>query len=170
MTACALCLNGWEVDRCIEYFELSSRLAFDANHLFRVVAPLVGDVPILSPLLQFLSSLLVDSKYSAERLESIQKDAYGESRSIVDSNAASEMGIALGVTLTTTDDASTCIATNYNGVGCRTDATGTFCWVTINSMTDTGRSRLYHLDIPEWGAQRTPVGNVSTMRGGCHRG
>ena len=130
MTACALCLNGWEVDRCIEYFELSSRLAFDANHLFRVVAPLVGNVPILSPLLQFLSSLLVDSKYSAKRLESIQKDAYGESRSIVDSNAASEMGIALGVTLTTTDDASTCIATNYNGVGCRNDATGTFCWVT----------------------------------------
>ena len=130
MTACALCLNGWAVDRCIEYFELSSRLAFNANHLFRVVAPLVGDVPILSPLLQFLSSLLVDSKYSAERLESIQKDAYGESRSIVDSNAASEMGIALGVTLTTTDDASTCIATNYNRVDCRNDATGTFCWVT----------------------------------------
>ncbi len=165
MTVCALCLNGWAEDRCVEYFELSSRLAFDTNHLFRVVAPLVGDVPILSPLLQFLSSLLVDSKYSAERLESIQKDAYGESRSIVDSNAADEMGIALGVALTTTDDASTCIAKNYNGVGCRTDATGTFCWVTINSITDTGRSRLYHLDIQQWGAQRTPVGNVSTMCG-----
>ncbi|KAM3448970.1 hypothetical protein NHJ6243_010036, partial [Beauveria neobassiana] len=123
MTACALCLNGWAVDRCIEYFELSSRLAFDSNQLFRVVAPLVGDVPILSPLLQILSSLLVDSKYSAKRLESIQKDAYGVSRSIVDSNAASEMGISLGVTLTTTDDASTCIATNYNGVGGRNNGT-----------------------------------------------
>ncbi|KAM3560564.1 hypothetical protein ARSEF4850_003607 [Beauveria asiatica] len=119
MTACALCLNGWDVDRCIEYFELSSCQAFDTNRLFRVVAPLVGDVPILSPLLQVLSSLLVDSKYSAKRLESIQKDAYGESRSIVDSYAASEMGISLGVTLTTTDDASTCIATNYNGLGCQ---------------------------------------------------
>ncbi|KAJ3499522.1 hypothetical protein NLG97_g285 [Lecanicillium saksenae] len=123
MTACALCLNGWPVDYCIDFFELSSRLAFDSNRLSRIVAFLVGDVPIVSPLLQALSSLLVDSKYSAKKLESIQKDAYGESRSIVDSNAASEMGISLGVTLTTTGDASTYIATNYNGVGCRDGVT-----------------------------------------------
>jgi hypothetical protein len=147
LTACALCLNGWAVDRCIEYFELSSRQAFDTNQLFRVVAPLVGDVPILSPLLQILSSLLVDSKYSAQSLESIQKDAYGESRSIVHTNAASELGISLGVTLTTTEDASACIATNYNGVGCRNDVTGTLYQVLYNSMTDLRRGRLYRVNI-----------------------
>ncbi|KAJ2969904.1 hypothetical protein NQ176_g8435 [Zarea fungicola] len=138
MTACALCLNGWAVDRCIEYFELSSRLAFETNHLFQAVAPLVGDVPILSPLLQILSSLLVDSKYSATKLEAIQKDAYGERRSIVDSHAASEMGISLGVTLTTTDDASTYIATNYNGAGRQSDANGAFYKIVTrqNSMAD----------------------------------
>lgn len=117
MTVCALYVNGWSVRRCTEYFEISSRLAFkeyDVSHWFR---ELFGAIPIVSSAIGFAISVLVDSKYSAEHLERIQRDVYDGDRSIVDSNSASEMGTYLGVTLTGTDDASTYVVTNYNGVG-----------------------------------------------------
>lgn len=115
MIACALCINGWPIDRCIEYFELSSRLAFKSRHPFQLFQSIFGNLPVVSPAVQFLLSLLVDSKYSAQRLEMIQQDVYGPKRSIVDSRVANEMGVILGVTLTSTSDTSTYVVTNYSG-------------------------------------------------------
>lgn len=124
MIACALVYNDWPIEKCIEYFEMSSRLAFERRHLFRLFVSLFGDLPVISPAVQFIISLLVDSKYSAKKLEMIQQDVYGQDRSIVDSKEANEMGVLLGVTLTSTDDTSTFVVTNYNGVGERHDSSG----------------------------------------------
>jgi hypothetical protein len=73
---------------------------------------------------QVLLSLLRDSKYSADRLEMIQRDTYGPERSMMDSKKASESGVMLGVTLTATHDTHTFIVTNYSGVGDRDGRTG----------------------------------------------
>lgn len=117
MSACALCINGWPIEKCIEYFETTSHVAFANRRLFRCFNLLFGNLPIVSTLLQIVTSLIVDSKYSAKKLEMVLKDVYGQSRSIVDSRFASEMGILLGVTVTSTDDTNTYIITNYNGIG-----------------------------------------------------
>src|SRR5687767_8062083 len=104
MIACALCINGWPVQKCTEYFETSSWLAFEKRRSFQIVESLLGDLPFVVPALQLVLSLLVDSKYAAHRLEAIQKEAYGADRSIVDSGHASRTGAMVGVTLTRTDD------------------------------------------------------------------
>jgi hypothetical protein len=119
MIACALCINGWPLDKCIEYFETSAALAFEKRPFFQALTSLFGHVPMVVPAVQFVVSLLVDSKYSAQKLERIQQDAYGASQSIVQSHAAAEAGALLGVTLTSTDDTSTFVVTNYNGIGDR---------------------------------------------------
>lgn len=124
MIACALCINGWSVQECTEYFEKSSRLAFEKRQSFQIVESLLGIVPFVVPALQLVLSLLVDSKYAADRLEAIQQEAYGADRSIVDSRHASGAGAMVGVTLTRTDDTSTFIVTNYNGAGSRRDHPG----------------------------------------------
>jgi hypothetical protein len=125
MIACALCINGWPVPKCTEYFETSSRFAFEKRPSFRVVESLLGHLPVVVPAIELVMSLLVDSKYSAGQLEAIQQDAYGVDRSIVDSRHASRSGALVGVTLTRTDDTSTFIVTNYNRAGKRRHHPGT---------------------------------------------
>lgn len=119
MIACALCINGWPLDQCIKYFETSAALAFEKRPVFQALASLFGHVPLVVPAVQLVISLLVDSKYSAQKLERIQQDAYGINQSIVQSREAAEAGALLGVTLTSTDDTSTFVVTNYNGIGDR---------------------------------------------------
>ncbi|KAL6406357.1 hypothetical protein AUP68_09147 [Ilyonectria robusta] len=119
MTACALFLNGWSVEKCIQYIDISMCLAFQRHLFLRLVLFFIGGFPLLPNVLEFLVSLVVDSKYSAERLEMILRDVYGPSRSIMDSPEANKMGVMLTITLTTTRDAKTRIVTNYNGVGDR---------------------------------------------------
>ncbi|PTB40407.1 hypothetical protein M441DRAFT_70208 [Trichoderma asperellum CBS 433.97] len=117
MSTCALYFNGWPIEKCIKYFEQSSREAFKKRRLSQVLIHLFGYIPILSPTFRFIVSLLVDSKYSAQNLEIIQQEVYGTNCSIVNSREASEMGISMGVTLTSTDDTSTFIVTNYGVAG-----------------------------------------------------
>lgn len=124
MSACALCINGWPIEKCIEYFEQSSRQAFEKRRLSRLFIRLFGYIPILSPTFRFLISLLVDSKYSARKLELIQKEVYGIDYCIVDSREASEMGISVGITLTSTDDTNTFIVTNYGEAGEHREGSG----------------------------------------------
>ncbi|KAI9146675.1 LOW QUALITY PROTEIN: Phospholipase A1 [Paramyrothecium foliicola] len=115
MSACALCINGWPVEKCITYFETAAAMAFEQRRTSRLLQSMLGNVPVLLPLTQFVISLLGDSKYSAERLERIQQDVYGPIRSIFDSNQAKEMGTLLGLTLTSVVDSSAFIVTNYIG-------------------------------------------------------
>ena len=115
MSACALFINGWPVEKCITYFETAAAVAFEQRRMFRFLQTILGSVPVLLPLAQFVISLLGDSKYSAERLEKIQQDVYGPICSMFDSNEAKEMGTSLGLTLTSVADSSAFIITNYNG-------------------------------------------------------
>ena len=115
MSACVLYINGWPVEKCITYFEKAAAMAFEQRRTFRFLQSMLGNVPVLLPLVQFVISLLGDSKYSAERLEKIQQDVYGPICSMFDSNEAKEMGIFLGLTLTSVTDSSAFIVTNYNG-------------------------------------------------------
>ncbi|ODA75779.1 hypothetical protein RJ55_08725 [Drechmeria coniospora] len=124
MIACALFYNAWSVDKCIDYFELSSRLAFDRRRIFKLFQSMFGHIPVISTVIQLVVSMLSDSKYSGNKLEMILQDVYGQDRSMTDSRKASEMGALLGVTLTSTDDTSTFILTNYNGVGQRQSHSG----------------------------------------------
>ena len=66
-----------------------------------------------------LLTLLTNRKYSARRLEALQRGVYGDDRSIMESRHASEMGAKIGVTMTRTRDTETFIATNYNAGGDR---------------------------------------------------
>lgn len=125
LTACALCINGWSVEKCVESFEVSSQLAFEQRRPYQLFSLLFGDIPIISPLVRFGISLVLNSKHSAKKLEVAQQEVFGRHRSIVCSDEASEMGVLLGVTLTSTDDASTFVVTNYNGVGEPRDHTST---------------------------------------------
>src|SRR6478609_8204341 len=84
MSACALFINGWPVEKCITYFETAAAVAFEQRRTIRFLQTILGSVPVLLPLAQFVVSLLGDSKYSAERLEKIQQDVYGPICSIFD--------------------------------------------------------------------------------------
>jgi hypothetical protein len=125
LTACALYINYWPVEKCIDYFERFSQIAFKERRILRFLHPFLEKLPFLAGIIQFVISLLVDSVYSAENLERAQKDIYGSDRSIVDSPATAELGTALGVTLTSVEDVNTFIVTNYNGVGKRSPCEST---------------------------------------------
>jgi hypothetical protein len=71
LIACALCINGWSVDQCIEYFETSSRLAFETSRYSRIVRSLFHAAPFVAPAVELVKSLLVDCKYAADQLEAI---------------------------------------------------------------------------------------------------
>lgn len=87
--------------------------------VIRLCLFMVQLVPLMPSLVEFVLSLAIGSKYSAQPLETILQDVYGNDRSIMDSKSLSEMGAMLGVTLTTVQDTSTLVATSYNGVGRR---------------------------------------------------
>lgn len=124
MAVCALFINGWSVDDCLRYLHVTVCLAFQRHSLLRLFLFFLGGLPLVPRVLEFLVSLVVDSKYSADQLEMMQRDVYGTERSLTDSHEASKTGAMVAITLTTTDDTSTLIATNYNGAGKRDSGCG----------------------------------------------
>ena len=66
LIACALCINGWSVDQCIQSFETSSRLAFETSRYTRIVRSLFRAAPFVAPAVELVKSLLVDYKYAAD--------------------------------------------------------------------------------------------------------
>ncbi|KAM0347532.1 hypothetical protein ACHAP4_011332 [Fusarium culmorum] len=119
LSACALYINGWTVDECIQYLDVLALLSFQKHMVIRLCLFMVQLLPLMPSLVEFVLSLAIGSKYSAKPLETILQDVYGNHRSIMDSKSLSEMGAMLGVTLTTVQDTSTLVATSYNGVGRR---------------------------------------------------
>lgn len=164
MIACALCINGWPLDKCIEYFETSAALAFEKRPLFQALASLFGHVPLVVPAIQLMVSLLVDSKYSAQRLEGIQQDAYGVSQSIVQSREAAEAGALVGVTLTSTHDTSTFIVTNYNGIGDRPHDQGMCDRDRVERVLDLTLHRLSNSPLPTRNGRHGFVDDVCILR------
>jgi len=107
----ALCVNGWSVETCIERYEHLAKVAFQPRP-----SP---NIPVLSQIIEFLISFIADGRYSAENLEKALQETFGSYRSILDCSKATATGTRIGVPVTTIDDASTCIFTNYNGIGSR---------------------------------------------------
>jgi hypothetical protein len=112
----ALCVNGWSVDKCAESFERLAKLAFEPRPSLKL--------PIVSPLVDFLVSFFADGRYSAANLEAALQDTFGTDRSILDCSRATASGTRIGLPVTTIRDVSTCVFTNYNGVGSRPPGSG----------------------------------------------
>ncbi|KAH7016325.1 uncharacterized protein B0I36DRAFT_254112 [Microdochium trichocladiopsis] len=108
---CALCINGWPVDKCIAAFESFARLAFKPRCSFRI--------PIITKLYELCWSMLADSRYSTIALEEALKSTFGSIRSMLDHSMADEKGILVGVPVTTIRDVRTFVFSNYNGIGRR---------------------------------------------------
>lgn len=112
----ALCVNGWSVDKCAESFERLAKLAFQPRPSL--------NIPIISPLFDFIVSFFADGRYSADNLEAALQDTFGPDRSILDCSKATASGTRVGLPVTTIRDISTCVFTNYNGVGTRPPGSG----------------------------------------------
>ncbi|KPA36561.1 patatin phospholipase [Fusarium langsethiae] len=119
LSACALYINGWTVDECIQYLDVLALLSFQKHMIIRLCLFMVQLLPLMPSLVELVLSLAIGSKYSAQPLETILQDVYGSRRSIMDADALSDMGAMLGVTLTTVQGTNTLVATSYNGVGRR---------------------------------------------------
>lgn len=98
--ASALCINGWSIENCITSFETLSRFAFTPRTLSQL--PMAG-IAGLSRAWQLGLSLLYDGKYEPKNLEGALKQVFGSTRSLIDWSAATEMGITVGVPMTTVD-------------------------------------------------------------------
>ncbi|PWI65014.1 hypothetical protein PCL_08373 [Purpureocillium lilacinum] len=105
--------DGWDIQSCKEYFKESARRAFEPRPLQK----LFRNVPWVRKLVLGCSLLLLNSKYPTDNLDSLLRDEYGATRTIMDHSKAKESGIKLGITLTSVGDTKAYIATNYNGVG-----------------------------------------------------
>ncbi|KAK8054768.1 hypothetical protein PG994_009835 [Apiospora phragmitis] len=111
ITAAALWINGWSPGECIASFENLAKVAFEPRWWW-------PRLPILLPIFKLLATLVLDSQYLSKPLEAVLLQVFGE-KSIQACSPATELGAKVGITVTTTQDASACIFTTYNGVGQR---------------------------------------------------
>ena len=109
--ACALCINGWHVDKCIAAFERLARLAFKSRFSFQI--------PFITKLCELLCSMLADSRYPATAVEEALQTTFGSVRGMTEHSAADEKGILVGIPVTTIRDVRTFVFSNYNGIGSR---------------------------------------------------
>lgn len=155
---------GWTVDECLDYLKMFANKAFPPRSC---ILRFMSKVPLLSTftrLTLFFFTLLTDSKYSANGLESLLMDTYGLHRGITDCSFASHIGSHVGVTLTRARDGAGFIATNYNQAGCRPEILGTFavqssmglCWKTL-----IHHRRLLTSAFRMWATSSEVVGSVS---------
>ncbi|KAH7012191.1 acyl transferase/acyl hydrolase/lysophospholipase, partial [Microdochium trichocladiopsis] len=107
--ACALCINGWDIKVCTATFESFAAEAFKARFPYRV--------PLLTKIYDLCLLMIADCRYSATNLEQSLQAVFGPTRSMLEYSRASEMGILVGVPVTTTSDVSCHIFSNYNGSG-----------------------------------------------------
>ncbi|EXM16065.1 hypothetical protein FOTG_15595 [Fusarium oxysporum f. sp. vasinfectum 25433] len=112
-----ICLDilGWNVDDCMSHLKQFAEQSFiqRSSRFTR----LLNRLPLLSNvawLFQLICTLLADSKYTAEGLEKLLIETYGQNRSTTDISPATAMGAHVGVTLTRARDGSVFLATNYN--------------------------------------------------------
>ncbi|KAF4334097.1 patatin-like phospholipase [Fusarium beomiforme] len=112
-----ICLDilGWNVDDCMSHLKQFAQQSFiqRSSRFTR----LLNRLPLFSKvawLFQLTCTLLADSKYTAEGLEKLLIETYGQNRSTTDLSPATAMGTHVGVTLTRAHDGSVFLATNYN--------------------------------------------------------
>jgi hypothetical protein len=104
------------VEQCIERYERLVTKAFVPRPSLKI--------PLLSPILDFCISFIADGRYPVANLEAALQEAFGNDRSIIDCSNATATGTRFGLPVTTIRDTSTCVFTNYNGVGTRPQGCG----------------------------------------------
>lgn len=125
-----LCIIGLSVELCIERFEGFAKFAFKprSSSAIPIISPIIdfllSGIPIISPIIDFLVSIFADGRYPADNLEAALQDEFGSERSILDCSKATAAGTRVGLPVTTIRDTSTCVFTNYNGVGTRPRGSG----------------------------------------------
>ncbi|KAK2469735.1 hypothetical protein H9L39_18550 [Fusarium oxysporum f. sp. albedinis] len=112
-----ICLDilGWNVDDCMSHLKQFAEQSFIQRSSW--FTRLLDRLPLFSNvvwLFQLICTLLADSKYTAEGLEKLLIETYGQNRSTADISPATAIGAHVGVTLTRARDGSVFLATNYN--------------------------------------------------------
>ncbi|TGO90888.1 hypothetical protein BPOR_0047g00110 [Botrytis porri] len=120
IVALKLCVMGWSIEKCIERAEHFAKFTFQPRLISKIPAFIPG-IPGFSVLASFLISYFADGCYSAEHLEAILQEEFGRERSILDCSNATATGTRIGIPVTTIQDTSTCIFTNYNAIGTRSE-------------------------------------------------
>ena len=104
-----LFVNGWSVDVCVNTFESLAKEAFKPRGVLHV--------PILSYIQRLVVWYLSDSLYSADNLKAALKKTFTSDKSIFDCSYVTGIGAKLNFPVITVSETSSCIFTNYNGVG-----------------------------------------------------
>lgn len=115
MSVTCLGILGWDVQDCISHIKEFAQQSFIQRP--SLLTRLLSRIPVVSRvawLFELISTVLTDSKYTAEGLEKILIDTYGENRGTTDLTLAATTGVFVGVTLTRARDGSVFLATNYN--------------------------------------------------------
>jgi hypothetical protein len=107
----AMFINGWSIDESTESFEKLAKVAFKRRKVL--------DIPFLSCIYEILKSYLADGLYPAENIEVALQAVFGKDKTILDYSHATSIGARVGLPVATIREPSSCIFTNYNGVGTR---------------------------------------------------
>src|ERR1700747_1295610 len=107
----AMFINGWSIDKSTESFEKLAKVAFKRRKVL--------DIPFLSRIHELLKSYLADGLYPAENIEAALQAVFGKDKGILDYSHATSIGARVGLPVATIREPSSCIFTNYNGVGTR---------------------------------------------------
>jgi hypothetical protein len=123
-------LNGSSIDDFIKAFTKLTNLAFKPWQVFiliisNILSPILSRILILSRI-RLLSSICVllkafraDSLYLAENIKAVLQVVFGKEKTILDYLHATSIGARIGLPVATICEPSSCIFTNYNGVGTR---------------------------------------------------
>lgn len=126
-----ICLDilGWNVDDCMSHLKQFAQQSFIQRSSW--FTRLLDRLPLFSNvawLFQLICTLLADSKYTAEGLEKLLIETYGQNRSTTDISPATAIGAHVGVTLTRARDGSVFLATNYNSATGQAQDSGACRW------------------------------------------
>jgi hypothetical protein len=123
-------LNGSSIDDSTEAFTELADLAFKPRQVFipvisnilsRILSriPILSRIRLLSSIYVLLKSFRADSLYPAENIEAALQEVFGKDKTILDYSYATSIGARVGLPVATIREPSSCIFTNYNGVGTR---------------------------------------------------
>ncbi|KAH8653952.1 acyl transferase/acyl hydrolase/lysophospholipase [Tricladium varicosporioides] len=130
----AMFINGWSIDKSTESFEKLAKVAFKRRKVL--------DIPFLSRIHELLKSYLADGLYPAENIEAALQAVFGKDKTILDYSHATSIGARVGLPVATIREPSSCIFTNYNGVGTRDQDQG---YHVIRPEDGYGKVRLWEI-------------------------
>jgi hypothetical protein len=127
-----LFLNGSSIDDSTEAFTKLADLAFKPRQVsIPIISNILSRIPILSrirlipSICALLKAFRADSLYPAENIEAALQAVFGKEKTILDYSHATSIGTRVGLPVATIREPSSCIFTNYNGVGTRDPNQGT---------------------------------------------